>query len=84
MYKRRAIIFATVFTVSGLGIVFVANAVGNGNHICTNCHSQDGDLCDSRECSSNEVCSGDEGTLSNGHLWVVATCERKNSLLAGG
>ena len=54
------------------GSVAVAN--GNGNHTCTKCHTDDPTLCDERECSSNEVCSGEQGTTQNQQQWVEAIC----------
>jgi len=78
--RRTRIAGAGVAVVMfAIGSVAVAN--GNGNHTCTKCHTEDETLCDSRECASNEVCTGEEGTSdTSSRLWVQAICERKDAV----
>lgn len=54
----------------------IAIANGNGNHTCEYCHPVNVTLCDTRECGSNEVCTGRHGTLPNGQPWVIAECAK--------
>ncbi|RMH30918.1 MAG: hypothetical protein D6692_00955 [Planctomycetota bacterium] len=78
--RRRLVVLSAVCGAIGLAAAGAALALGDGDHTCTNCHSQDADLCDTRVCGSGEVCSGDEGSFRDGSLWVQALCKRKDGV----
>ncbi len=58
----------------------LADPVGVGQptphkfHECTNCHSEDPDLCITKNCREGTVCVGREGAFDDGQLWVSAHC----------
>ena len=67
-----------------LAIGSVAIANGNAHGDCENCHDDEPTLCHTVECSSNQVCSGDEGVYtkpdgSQGR-WVEAECVDKEEV----
>lgn len=71
---RSGVVALCVFCVSVFLMVAVAYANGDSDHTCEFCHPDSPTLCDSRKCASNEVCSGNHGTLPNGDPWVLSKC----------
>jgi len=77
---QRTRLGAGCLAIVMLAVGSVAIANGDANHTCENCHSEDQDLCSTRECSSDEVCSGKEGKTVTGAPWVEATCVNRDEL----
>jgi len=60
------------------GSIAIAN--GNSNSTCEQCHDDQPTLCSTVECSSNEVCTGDQGISESVGNWVIAICVNKDDL----
>lgn len=57
-----------------LGQVGVGGPIPVGSIECSNCHSEDPDLCVRRFCDENTVCVPKEGEFDDGTLWVSVHC----------
>lgn len=68
-----AIAASAVFT--GLAHGLSINPVSPpSSHNCQFCHPDLSTLCDTRDCQSGTVCSGDYGQWPSGKRWVIAEC----------
>jgi len=77
---RRTRIASGVIATMLFAAGSIAIANGNSNFTCENCHDDEPTLCATIECSSNQVCSGNEGISETVGRWVEAVCVDKDDL----
>lgn len=78
MKKQIVFITGVVFSMAIGSVLAGPIPVGDSKPVetveCTNCHSEDPDLCATRTCPEGSVCVGIEGAFDNGGLWVDVIC----------